>query len=322
MRTIIDALFPNLLCQRAVLRMQRVRPARRGSFQPLRSNEIAPKFLTTLINRLRRWKYEIVSLHEMLRSLQANDGRRCISLTFDGGYRDLVDHGWPILQRERVPVTVFVPTLFADGLGEPWWLALEQVIANHARLGLVMDGRDYRLSCDRPDEKREAYRLLWRWLYDMDADHRRGAVRDLCARYSVDLPSFNRDFMTWDDVRALAADPLVTIGSQSLRALTLSSLEEPDAEREIVMSRAVIEAALGHKPDYFAYPHSIDDAIAAREMRLVRDAGFAAAFTSQSRPIEAFDVRNLHALPRIVVDGQRASLSAVRRALRRRRSQS
>ncbi len=40
----------------AILRFERVRPRRRGAFQPLRENEITPQFLDRAIRALKRWK--------------------------------------------------------------------------------------------------------------------------------------------------------------------------------------------------------------------------------------------------------------------------
>ena len=41
-----------------------------------------------------------------------------------------------------MPFTVYVPTAFPDGIGEAWWLALEQVIARENRMSLVMGRKE------------------------------------------------------------------------------------------------------------------------------------------------------------------------------------
>jgi hypothetical protein len=40
----------------------------------------------------------------------------------------------PVLARHRVPFALYLPTSSPDGLGEAWWLALEQVIATTDRI--------------------------------------------------------------------------------------------------------------------------------------------------------------------------------------------
>ncbi|MGC2779889.1 MAG: polysaccharide deacetylase, partial [Bradyrhizobium sp.] len=48
----------------ALLRFERVRPRRRGAFQPLARAEITPVFLDRAIRALKRWGYDIVALDE------------------------------------------------------------------------------------------------------------------------------------------------------------------------------------------------------------------------------------------------------------------
>src|SRR5216683_7145316 len=122
-----------------VLRFERVRPPRAARFQPLRSREITPRFLDRTIRALKRWKFDIVSMDEVCRrAVTLASPRRFVCLTFDGGYKDLMTSAYPVLAKHGVPFTVYVPTAFPDGLGEAWWLALEQLIARENRLRLMM----------------------------------------------------------------------------------------------------------------------------------------------------------------------------------------
>ena len=57
--------------------------------------------------------------------------RRFVCLTFDDGYRDLMQWAYPVLRKHNVPFALYVPTSFPDRIGELWWLALERVIAEN-----------------------------------------------------------------------------------------------------------------------------------------------------------------------------------------------
>ena len=77
-----------------VLRFERVRPRRPVRFQPLKSREITPEFLDRMIRALKRWKLDIVSIDEVCRRAVAlPQPKRFVSLTFDGGYKDLMTFG-------------------------------------------------------------------------------------------------------------------------------------------------------------------------------------------------------------------------------------
>src|SRR6202163_3445839 len=126
-----------------VLRFERVRPPRAARFLPLKSHEITPRFLDRTIRALKRWKFDIVSMDEVCRrAVTLASPRRFVCLTFDGGYKDLMTSAYPVLSRHGVPFTVYVPTAFPDGVGEAWWLALEQIIARENRLSLMMDHKE------------------------------------------------------------------------------------------------------------------------------------------------------------------------------------
>ena len=51
-----------------------------------------------------------------------------------------------MLSKHGVPFTIYLPTAFPDGLGEAWWLALEEMIARESRISLVIDRKERRFS--------------------------------------------------------------------------------------------------------------------------------------------------------------------------------
>lgn len=300
-----------------ILRFERVRPPRPGQFQPLESREIAPERFERLVRALRRWNYDIIAIGELAERLQRPGARprRFACVTFDIGYRDFLAHAWPILKRHNVPVTVYVPANFADGLGELWWLALEDIVARNDRLGLFIGGREHRIECRRLDDKRDAFAFLCETLGAMTPSERSAVVRDLCGRYGGDLSAMSAQaVMTWPEIARLAADPLVTIGSASLTYPALSRLDMQQSERELRMGRAVAEGAVGKPAPHLAYPHGTRGTVGRREMTLASELGFATAVTAVPGIVKSGEVELL-ALPRIAWDNRRKSLRAWRALL-------
>jgi peptidoglycan/xylan/chitin deacetylase (PgdA/CDA1 family) len=297
-----------------LLKFERVRPASPGAFQPLKSREITPAFLDRAVRRLKRWKYDIVSIDEACaRARQPREGRRFVCLTFDGGYKDLVEHAYPVLMRHKVPFTVYLPTAFPDGLGEAWWLALERMIAGHDRLSAVIDDKQRHFETADLGGKRQAFHYLEGWLRTLPAPALSSALHDLCNRYSVDLPAVsNAATMDWDDVAVLAADPLVTFGTATVNYPVLANLTDAAAAREMSMGRAVALAALRRDPLHLAYPFGGRGSFKKRHAVMAAEAGFASAVTSVAGVVRADGRTDLHALPRIAWDGQRRSMRALR----------
>lgn len=297
-----------------VLRFERVRPRRSASFQPLRSREITPEFLDRTIRALKRWKYDIVTLDEVCRrAVTLAEPRRFVCLTFDGAYKDLITSAYPVLTKHGVAFAVYVPTAFPDGVGEAWWLALEQVIAREARISLVVDRKERRFDIGHTSDKYQLYAFLEGWMRSLAPADLSFAIRDLCTRYSVDLAALSRDAsMDWDDLGRLAADPLVTMASATVNYPVLSNLKDADALREMTMGRAVAQAAFRREIRHFAYPFGDRAAFRRQHVAMADEAGFASAASTIPGIVDTEGRSNLHALPRVAWDGRQRSLRAMR----------
>src|SRR5262245_29384472 len=241
----------------AILTLHHVRPPRPEAFQPNRLLEITPDFLDRVVGWLRRADIDIVSLDEMHRRIADGDfARRFVALTFDDGYRDNLRFAYPILKRHGVPFAIYLPTSFPDRLGELWWLALEAVIADNASVELVMDGALRRFDCATVAAKHEAFDTIYWWLRGRETESElRQVVHELAARHAVSVTGFCDELcMTWDELKTLAADPLVTIGAHTVNHVILKKVPDNVVSAEMRMSRAAIEATLGVRPQHFAYP--------------------------------------------------------------------
>ena len=297
-----------------ILRFERVRPRQPARFQPLQSREITPKFLDRTIRALKRWKFDIVSIDEACRrAALPRPARRFVCLTFDGGYKDLITSAYPVLSRHAVPFTAYLPTAFPDGLGEAWWLALEQVIARENRISLVIDRKELHFNIRQNPEKYQLYEFLQGWMRSLAPPDLSSAIKDLCERYSVDLAGLSREAsIDWEDLAKLAADPHVTIGSATVNYPVLSNLKDGDALREITMGRAVAQAALHRDVRHFAYPFGDRSSFRRQHVAMAAEVGLISAASAISGMVEAEGRTNLHRLPRICWDGRVRSLRIMR----------
>ncbi|WP_461353419.1 polysaccharide deacetylase family protein [Bradyrhizobium sp. USDA 4454] len=298
----------------AILRFARVRPARRGRFQPLRSQEITPGFLDRTIRALKRWHYDIVGIDEACRrAVTMPERRRFVCLTFDGASKDIITHAYPVLARHGVPFTLYLPTAFPDGVGVAWWLALEDIIARESRISLVIDGRERHFAVSSLSDKYELFDFLSGWLRRLPPSELAYAVNDLGRRYAADAAQLSRDAsLDWGDLAKLAADPNVTFGSATVNYPALSSVKDAAAQREMAMGKAVAESALRRPVRHFAYPFGDREAFARPDVVMAEETGFASAVSTISGVVEAQGRTNLHALPRIAWDGRVRSLRVMR----------
>jgi peptidoglycan/xylan/chitin deacetylase (PgdA/CDA1 family) len=290
-----------------ILTLHHVRPPRPDRFQPNRLLEVTPEFFERVVRRLRSAGDDLVSLDEMHRRIVEQDfSRRFVCITFDDGYRDTLRFAYPILKKYDVPFAVYLATSFADRVGEMWWLALEAVIAKSAMIGMRMDGRDVWFECDGVQQKRAVFEHIYWWLRHRQTNGEiRKAVRDLAARYHVDVTAFCQELcMTWPEIAELAVDPLVTVGAHTVDHVILAKVAESVVRAELLNSRSVIEAALGVAPRHFAYP--VGDATSAgpREFRIAAELGYKTAVTTRPGVIFPQHAGHLLALPRVSLNGE------------------
>jgi len=298
----------------AILRFERVRPRRRGGFQPLRANEITPQFLERAIRALKRWDYEFLGMDEVCRRAATRpEQRRFVALTFDGAPKDLIEFAYPVLSHHAVPFTIYVPTAFPDGVGQAWWLGLEQVIARESRISLIMGEKEQRFVVTEKAEKQALFSHVESWLRSLSPPDLSAAIADLCTRYRIDLAALSREAsMDWEDLAKLAADPLVTIGSATVNYSVLANMKDSAALREMTMGKAVAESAFRREVGHFAFPFGDRASFRRSHVIMAEEAGFASAVSTIPGIVDAEGRTNLRALPRISWDGRVRSLRMLR----------
>jgi peptidoglycan/xylan/chitin deacetylase (PgdA/CDA1 family) len=290
-----------------ILTLHHVRPPADDAFQSGRELEIAPAFLEATVGLLRRHQLEPVSLDEMAERLKRGSSRvRFVCLTFDDGYRDNLEWAYPILKRHRIPFAIYLTTGVPDGQPCLWWRTVDRAVAAAPEIEITIGGAPRRLACRTAAEKVAAVAEVHRLLRALpDEAQRRAVVADLAAQAGVDACAPTRELgLTWDELRMLAADPLVTIGAHTVSHPFLCKLPVHEARREMAAGAARIKDMLGTAPAHFSYPYGDAGAAGPRDFALAREAGFATAVTT--RPGVLFPEHRMHlwALPRISLNGE------------------
>ena len=120
--------------------------------------------------------------------------------------------------------------------------------------------------------------------------------------------------MSWEELAELAADPLVTIGAHTVNHPMLAKLPEKAVRSELDMSRSVIEAALGMRPEHLSYPVGDRTSAGPREFAIAAELGFKTAVTTRPGVLFRGTAAHLTALPRISLNGEYQQLALRARA--------
>jgi peptidoglycan/xylan/chitin deacetylase (PgdA/CDA1 family) len=290
----------------AVFMLHHVLPATPLAFAPNRHLEVTPEFLDRVIRLVMARGFDIISLDDAgMRLREGELDQPFVCFTFDDGYRDTLHHAYPVFRRYNVPFAVYVASDFADGRGDLWWLALEQLLRKLDGIEVKIAGVLQRFQCDRPHGKTRAYRAIYGWLQKLKEVEARAVVADLCRAHELDVSGLCRELvMDWDELRELARDPLVTIGAHSRSHLSLGQLSLAESRFEIEQSIGRIGRELSRPCRHFSFPYGDDASAGAREFELANEAGIATAVTGRSGLLRAEHGLALTSLPRIALNGE------------------
>jgi peptidoglycan/xylan/chitin deacetylase (PgdA/CDA1 family) len=300
-----------------ILTLHHVRPRRIAGFQPNGLLEITPEFLDSALTLIRAEGYDLVSLDEaVLRLKRPKQGRFFVALTFDDGYRDNVEHAWPVLAKHDAPWTLFVTPGFAERTARLWWLELEEAIRALPRLEMSLPDGEFSARMESDIGKQRAFdRLYWRLRKQPEA-FLLSVISELTRQVGIDAAALvERECLPWDTLRSLSGAPGVTIGAHALSHPMLAKHPADFARSEIVESKARLEAEFGMPIRHFAYPVGDCTSAGPREFEMAEEAGFASAVTTRPGHLYPEHAGHLHALPRVSLNGLHQSEEAVRALL-------
>ena len=253
---------------------------------------------------MRNEGYDIVSLDEARRRLlDPGPCKPFVSFTLDDGYSDNLRQAYPVFAGHRVPFCVYVATSFAEGRGDLWWQNLEAALSAGRPLTVTRDGAARQFECGSPAQQKQAWRQLYWWLRGIDEDRARAIVRDLCAQAGIDQSRSSRDFMTVNEVKTLADDPLCTIGAHTVNHYSLAKLDDARCFDEIAAGKRRLEEMLGCPVRHFSYPYGSAIDCGKREFAMAAKAEFETAVTTRKGLLFPSHRERLMQLPRLSLNG-------------------
>ncbi|MBZ9998770.1 MULTISPECIES: polysaccharide deacetylase family protein [unclassified Mesorhizobium] len=302
----------------AILMLHRVtaKPEKPDSVN--RHLNIAPGFLDAVIAGLKADGYAFVSMDEAVERIAARrKGGQFAAITADDAYRDNMTEALPVLEKHGAPITIYVAPGLINGTADLWWDVVEDLVNAGDRLTLTTSDGQTTIDCTSPAKKLQAIARLHTYLTsEVREEDLRAVLRELAHANGVGAGRPRVDtLMTWSEIRAIAAHPLVTIGAHTINHSNLKRLSEADARHEIVGVKSILRAELGEEPRHFAYPYGYASAVGCREVGFVRDAGYTSAVTTRHGVLRAEHAGFLHALPRISVNGRYQNLAHIRTML-------
>lgn len=268
----------------------------------LPGNAVTESQLDRIVECVRRSGWEIVSLDAIPEVLADKRHPRFACLTLDDGFADNLTIGAPVLNAADAPFTVFPAVAFVARQLVPSQELLEWLILRNERIELELPG-GVRVSesARTPEEKRTAFSrtipLVWH-----NAPGLSEALLEAADTTGTSVATFmDETFLSWDQLRALAHTPGVSIGTHSISHRPLASLGEQQALEELAKPRDLLQDALGIPVTATAYPYGSRKECGQREYRLARQAGYKLGLTTRPGNVFSDHAQDLLSLPRVTI---------------------
>lgn len=245
---------------------------------------------------------------------------RATAITFDDGYACNGQVAAQILQRYRLPATFFITTGAVGLEREYWWDELATLVVETQapcrktiQLGPLSVEVDFGAPPVTHDAVKEwrwyvspvhprliRYMEIWKLMRPLPEAEQRVALDALwraCGRSAAARDTHR--VMTFEEVRKLSHSELFAVEPHTVTHPALGGCSEEIQMREITGSRDWCESLSSSPPKIFAYPYGD---LTALTTRLVREAGFLMACSTQQRAVHArcnpFSVPRLQVLDR------------------------
>lgn len=243
---------------------------------PLLPGEPSATEFAALLAHLAR-RFTVLPLDEAIRKMSEGSlPSRALAITFDDGYADNLSIAAPILRAHCMPATIFVATgyldggcMFNDAIIEAFRSAKAREL-DLSSLGLGM----HRL--DSWELRRVGLgRVIAALKYQPERD---ASAREVLRIAGAALP--HDQMLRSSDVSALG-DYGLDVGSHTITHPILSRTPDDAAWREISEGKRALERIAGRPVTLFAYPNGTPGKdYGARDVRMVREAGFSAAVST------------------------------------------
>ena len=225
---------------------------------------------------------------------------RSVAITIDDGFKDNYDNAYPILKKYGAPATIFLTTNFIDTNMLPWW-----DFAGYAAKKLEERSINNILGQRRsaPEIVKEAFIAYKRGVISVEelvdklkrvGDAKRRAILK-ALEDSMEpelLQIIPRQFLSWAEIKDMSLNK-IGFGSHTCSHSILTELTHEEVEREVSLSKGIIEKILGKEVDTLAYPDGMFD---KKVIQVVRASGYTAAF--QTSRLGVLQNEKMHSLPR------------------------
>jgi peptidoglycan/xylan/chitin deacetylase (PgdA/CDA1 family) len=227
-------------------------------------------------------QYSILHLREVIERFNQHKPlpRNAAVLTFDDGFRNVLTTAYPVLERHRLPATVFLVTGLIGSCQPAWPERLYHAVASTRKREVVLD--DLRWAPTSAERRAAAFKALSARLRTMPAEIRDARLAELHRQLEVpaEIPPKSPLYtLEWPEIEQLSRTGLIDFGSQTHSRATLSQCTAEIQRDELTSSRDTLRERLG-RCELLAYPDGTAPDFNEDSKRLAAELGYTCALSS------------------------------------------
>jgi peptidoglycan/xylan/chitin deacetylase (PgdA/CDA1 family) len=225
--------------------------------------------------------FDVVHLEHAFASDYQRSGRPLACVTFDDGFANVFELAFPILERLRIPATVYLVTDLVGSNDTVWFARLHQAICQTRSAEVRLGDCTFTLATGA--DRARASAQLQEALKPLGPAQHAAALDELFSQLGYDKTQPPWDafrMLSVEHVQRMSRDDLVRFGAHTVSHRILTRLAPVDARREIETSVTAVAGLVKRPSRSFAYPNGGPKDFDASVADAVRQAGLDYAVTT------------------------------------------
>lgn len=223
--------------------------------------------------------FNVLPLEELMERMPKGDiPPNAVAITFDDGYRDNYENGFPILKRFNLPAAIFLTTGGIDSQHLLWHDRVFDAFRWTKAGSVSFEGREYPLRI--LSERRSALDAILGKIRMCTPEDRENLIGQLI--HNLGVVDSHRDCwqkLTWQEIDEMSKERISFLAHTVTHPI-LTRMPIAGAENEILASKATIEKRLRCSVRFFSYPNGSRDDFNESIKKILKDAGFMGAVTT------------------------------------------
>lgn len=208
-----------------------------------------------------RENFKVISLDEALPFLRGETPLKedAVVLTFDDGYRDNYTQAFPVLKKYSLPAAIFLTTDFIGTNRRLWWDEIDSLLEKENG-GVPPDVYPeevekclLEIEAKQGKDRKKVINKLISILRIMIKSVKEEVIDNMRAAREKPASASDRIMLSWGEVAEMRRKG-ISFGAHTRSHIILTEVPIETAAKEIVESKAAIEARLKSPVIHFAYP--------------------------------------------------------------------